>query len=112
MHYLHSFTFSHVIIGPEEQLNVLNSVRGMQPEEKIEHTQSQVRHCLAVFLDVARMHNKHTTWQKVQILCMHLKFDSSGKSIRQHFLQCRSLSWLLVPAAFPSKHKQVKRECN
>lgn len=92
MHYLHSFTFSHVISSPEEQLNVLNSVRGMQPEEKIEHTQSQVRHCLAVFLGVARMHNKHSTWQKVQILCMYLKFDSSGKSIKQYFLQSRSLS--------------------
>lgn len=92
MHYLHSFTFSHVIIGPEEQLNVLNSVRGVQPEEKIEHTQSRVRHCLAVFLDVARMHNKHTTWQKVQILCMYLKFYSPGKNIRQHLLQSRSLS--------------------
>lgn len=92
MHYLHSFTFSHVIIGPEEQLNVLNSARGMQPEKKIEHTESQVRHCLAVFSDVAKMHNKHATWQKVQILSMYLKFDSSGKNIRQHFLQSRFLS--------------------
>lgn len=92
MHYLHSFTFSHAIIGPEEQLNVLNSVRGMQPEEKMEHTESQVRHCLAVFLDVAKMHNKHSTWQKGQILCMYFKFDSSGKTIRQHFLQSTFLS--------------------
>lgn len=92
MHYLHSFTFSHVIIGPEEQLNVLNRARGMQPEEKTEHTESQVRHCLAVFLDVAKMHNKHSTWQKVQILCMYLQLASSGKNIRQHFLQSRSLS--------------------
>lgn len=91
MHYLHSFTFSHVIIGPEEQFNVLNSVRGMQPEEKIEHTESQFRRCLAVFLDVARMHNKHNTWQKVQILCMSLKFDFSGENIRQYFLQSTSL---------------------
>lgn len=92
MHYLHSFTFLHVIIGPEEQLKVLNRARGVQPEEKIEYIQSQARHCLAVILDVAKMHNKHTTWQKVQILCMYLKFNSSGKNITQHFPQSRSLS--------------------
>lgn len=61
MHYLHSFTFSHIINGPEEQLYVLNSIRDMQPEEKKEHALSQARHCLAVFLVVTSRHNGHTS---------------------------------------------------
>lgn len=62
MIYLRSFTFSHTINSPEEQLYVLNSIRDMQPEEKKESAQSQVRHCLTVLLDVVSKHNEHTTW--------------------------------------------------
>jgi len=42
----------------------------VQPEEKKEHALSQVRHCLTVFFGVASRHNGHTSWQKVQTLCI------------------------------------------
>lgn len=76
----------------------------MQPEKKKEHELSSVRHCLAM-LNVGRIHNEYTNWQKVQTPCVYLKFNPPGKTVVSS--SDLSLNYWCLHHCFPSISKDL-----